>query len=349
MTLLDLLLHADQESPYNDKEKLWLRAYRCNHLLQAQPLLLLLLQYYAEKQRWRAKQRMTIAMLPDTETLLQQLALPFSEKSSWLCRHVTALSESCEVVHYAQSELKALTICFQQGCFESVEPHAIKPQVEYVVGLAKLLSKHPELATARFINRKGCQRLCFDLAEFKVQQIKQTSKRLGNLDSQQKLLRCRHQSDLNGLANRLEHQISERIMQSLQSVDLDDFATVYEACERYLNDQQRFELEDHWYERYPLLPWASHECILQITDYQQLFLEAHQQLNCALNYRSDLANNEYALFKVLEPERATLGLKWSPKQQRFQFDQLVAKNNQAVNIETRRFVKRWLKVVQLVS
>ncbi|MCK9608937.1 MAG: hypothetical protein M0R33_21065 [Methylomonas sp.] len=346
MTLLDLLLYADQESPYNDKEKLWLRAYRRNHLLQAQPLLLLLLQYYAEKERWRAKQRMNIAMLPDAETLLQQLQLSCTERTLWLCQYVTELSETYEVVHYAQSELKALTICFQHGCFESVETHAIKPKVEFVVGLAKLLSKHPELATARFINRKGCQRLCFDLAEFKVQQIKQTAIRLGNLDSQQKLLRCRHQSDLNGLANRLEHQISEQIMQTLQSVDLDDLAAVYDACQPYLNDQQRLGIEDHWYERYPLLPWASHECILPITDYQQLFLEAHQQLNCALNYRSDLANNEYALFKVLEPERATLGLKWSPKQQRFQFDQLVAKNNQAVNIETRRYVKRWLKRAQ---
>lgn len=347
MTLLELITDQDCSGPYDDSEKLWLRCYQQNSLLRQQPLLLLLIQYYAEKQQWSPKQRLNVAMLPDVDAIFQQLALPCTDHSRWLCQYVTELSEVCEVVHYAQSELKALYVCFQQGGLEKVDANVIQSSVEWLIDLAKLLSKHPELATARFIQRSRRHQLCFDLAEFRVWLIKDAAQRLGISDIQAKLLRCRHLTDLNGLHHRLSCQLSDQLMNALSALDWNDLAAVYDVCQLYLGQSELADLEKHWYERYPILPWAHDEQIIQLVDYQQLFLEAHQQHHCALTYRHDVADQSYAMFRVLAPERATLSLKWHPKKQRFQLDQLVAKNNHDVSNKTRRFVKRWLKQSQL--
>lgn len=345
MTLLELIAD-DCSGPFEDDDSLWLHCYQQNPLLRQQPLLLLLLQYYAEKQHWSHKQCLHIAMLPDVDSIFQQLALPFTEHSRWLCQQVTRFTDVCEAVQYAPSELKTLYCCFQNGYLEKVDANVIQPSVEWLIGLAKLLSKYPELATARFIKRSRRNSLCFDIAEFKLLKIKQAAKQLGHPDILPKLLRCRHLTDLNGLQHRLEDQVSDQLLQSLATVDLNDMAAVYDTCQPYLSRCELEQLEDHWYERYPELPWARHEQIIQLNDFQELFLEAHQQHNCALTYRADIAAREYAIFRILAPERATLGLKWHPKKQRFQLDELVAKNNHDVSNTTRRILKRWLKQSQ---
>ncbi|MCK9608656.1 MAG: PcfJ domain-containing protein [Methylomonas sp.] len=146
--------------------------------------------------------------------------------------------------------------------------------------------------------------------------------------------------------NRVDRQTGELLIEALQQVDLNDLDSVYELCQPYLNEQQLVELETHWYDRHPVLAWSNHNDIVQLTDYSMLFLEAHQQHHCVLTYRHELESQEYAIFKVLHPERATLGIERQPYKQRYQLDQLVAANNQPVRTTTRHFVLRWLRQAQ---
>jgi hypothetical protein len=136
------------------------------------------------------------------------------------------------------------------------------------------------------------------------------------------------------------------MLTALESVDIDDLDSVVEICQRYLSQQECDEIENHWFDRYELAPLANAEHMIQLSSFQALFLESHQQHNCTDTYRCDVSTGEYALFQVLTPERATLGLKLNPKKQRYQLDQLLLQNNQPVAPETRRAVRRWLKQAQ---
>lgn len=350
MSLLELLL-AEDDCPYDNSDKQWLRCYQHRALLRDQPLLLLLLQYYAEKHHWSSAKRRSVCQLDSAEAILQAVELPISDTISWLCRSSTKIDSSVELVHYAPSELKALYQCLHHGYFDPIDQRYLPDDLMGLVNLARLLVKHPELATARFIRRSKHHTVCFDLVEFKISQIKSAAQRLCIAvdDMQKKLLRCRHLTDLNRLQQRLEHQLSDQLLVALQLVDWLDLAAVYECAEAYLSEVELLDLERHWYERYPSLPWASHEHIVQLTEYPMLFMEAHSQHNCALTYRHELESQDYAIFKVLHPERATLALKWQPKKQRFVLDQLEVANNQAVSHATRRFVRRWINTAQQAS
>ncbi|WP_427500905.1 hypothetical protein ACQE3E_17760 [Methylomonas sp. MED-D] len=345
MSLFEIV-SAETDCPYDNSDKLWLRCYQQQALLQEQPLLLLLLQYVAEKQHWSFAKRREVCQLNSTEAILHVTELATSETNLLLCRSIQQVDSSFELVHYAHSELRALYQCVSQGYFDPLDKRYLPDELSTLVNFARLLVKHPELATARFIRRHKHHYLCFDLALFKIGQIKQAAQRLAISDIHKKLLRCRHVIDLNRLQQRLDNQVSDQLLLALQTVDWIDLAAIYECAAAYLSEIELEALENHWYERYPILPWAPHEDIVQLTDYPMLFLEAHQQHHCGLTYRSDVADQDYAIFKVLYPERATLGLKWYPKKQRFVLDQLVAANNQDVSNQTRRFVKRWLKQAQ---
>lgn len=332
-TLLETLL-AETDCYADNSDKLWLRCYQQQALLREQPLLLLLLQYYAEKQKWSFAKRREACQLDSAGAILQAVELPISKTIRWLCRSSTKIESSVELVHYAPSELTALYQCLHQSYLDPIDKHYLPDELSVLVNLARLLSNHPELATARFIRRSKHHNVCFDLANFKIRQIKQRAQCLEIRDIHKKLLRCRHLTDLSGLQHRLDNQLSDQLLVALQTVDWNDLAAVYECAEVYLSESELGDLECHWYERYPVLPWAAYEHIVQLTDYPMLFMEAHQQHHCALTYRHELESQHYAMFKVLHPERATLGLKWQPKKQRFVIDELVAHNNQAVSNAT---------------
>lgn len=337
---------TDEDNRYDDSEMLWLACYGQNPLLQAQPLLLLLIQHYAAKHKWLPAQRIKVCMLSSADALLQCIDLPATEKLHGVLRHVNDIGSRFYLVHFALSELAALYRAFQNGSLDTVPECAIPKPIEPFMEMAKLLSKHPELADARFIKRSQRNSLCFDLAGFKISRIKDAAKRLNVTDIDKKLRRCRHLKDLNLLRQRLEDQSSEGMLAALKSIDIDDLDSVVEICKRYLNQHECDEIEDHWFDRYQPAPLANSNSIIQLSSFQALFLESHQQHNCADTYRCDVNTGEYALFQVLAPERATLGLKWNQKKQRFQLDQLLLQNNQPVAASTRCEVKRWLKTAQ---
>jgi hypothetical protein len=78
--------------------------------------------------------------------------------------------------------------------------------------------------------------------------------------------------------------------------------------------------------------------LIALRTYQPLFLEAHQQHNCATSYHHEIQDNQYAIFRLLAQERATLGLGFNEKKQRYKIDQLLMQDNQPVSVTTRTLI-----------
>ena len=84
--------------------------------------------------------------------------------------------------------------------------------------------------------------------------------------------------------------------------------------------------------------------IQPIRDTADLIHEGRIMRHCVASYEDPILNGEYYVYRVLKPQRATLGLILD-KSQRMQpkLDQLLLKSNRPVSYETREHVERWLQ------
>jgi len=84
--------------------------------------------------------------------------------------------------------------------------------------------------------------------------------------------------------------------------------------------------------------------IQPVRDTAELVHEGKVQKNCVASYEEQILYGEYFVYRVIKPQRATLGLildsskKWTPK-----IDQLLLKCNRPVSYATREVVENWLK------
>ncbi|OAI07033.1 hypothetical protein A1353_08400 [Methylomonas methanica] len=341
--------HESSYKPSDDKnEQLWANCYQQNPLLQQQPVLFMLVMHYAEHDHWSDEQRLSSCKLTSVVDLLGLIELPATDRVLAALAKATEVSSRFLPLSYAPSELDKLYRFFQSEALNHVAEQAIPADVEQLMDFAKLLVEFPALAKARFIQRHS-QKHCLSWAQLKIQRIKWAANSLQISDIDKKLRRCRHHKDVCLLKQRLENQLSDSMVTALATVDLNNLDDVLDAVLPWLNPLELSQLEAHWFDRYDPAPIADNEHFIQLSDYQALFLESHRQHNCAETYRCDVQIGDYAIFKVLQPERATLGLRWHPQQQRFVLDELVAKNNQTVSASTRRAVKRWLKRAQATT
>ena len=148
------------------------------------------------------------------------------------------------------------------------------------------------------------------------------------------------------LLRKLQLRASDRIVNNLALVDLDNLDAVIDCIGGWLGEFDRQQLERHWFDDYGPSPLPGNANLIALRTYQALFLEAHQQHNCATSYHYEIQDNQYAIFRLLAPERATLGLGFNEKKQRYKIDQLVLQDNQPVSVTTRQWVKRWLRQAQ---
>jgi hypothetical protein len=89
----------------------------------------------------------------------------------------------------------------------------------------------------------------------------------------------------------------------------------------------------------PDAPVPGTDTILPITSRQMLCEEGRRQHNCVGSYAGQVAMRRMAIYRVLEPERATLSL--SRRGGRWQIDQLKGPCNRPVQPGTRRAVVDW--------
>lgn len=92
---------------------------------------------------------------------------------------------------------------------------------------------------------------------------------------------------------------------------------------------------------YPDPPMQGNDHIIPITNQRGLFNEAVSQHHCVMIYHKEILEGSYYVYKVLLPERATLGLRIKSGQKP-RIDQLVLDQNGIVSPETKLMVERWL-------
>jgi len=92
---------------------------------------------------------------------------------------------------------------------------------------------------------------------------------------------------------------------------------------------------------YPDPPIQGNNYIVPITSKGSLFNEAVSQHHCVMIFHKEILEGSYYVYKILIPERATLGLRIESGQKP-QIDQLVLERNESVSAETKLIVESWL-------
>ena len=93
----------------------------------------------------------------------------------------------------------------------------------------------------------------------------------------------------------------------------------------------------------PRPPFPGTSIIRPLTSVSELRREGRRQHNCVGSYAARVARGNYALYRVLAPERCTLGLIRRGRKDNWRIDQLKGPSNAAVSAETRSMVRDWLR------
>jgi hypothetical protein len=93
---------------------------------------------------------------------------------------------------------------------------------------------------------------------------------------------------------------------------------------------------------FPEPPINETENIRAIKSLEELALEGKEMNNCVFNYSDWIIHNRYFVYKVLKPERATLGISIEVERY-FSIDQLKLKSNKIASEETWEAVKSWFE------
>lgn len=88
-------------------------------------------------------------------------------------------------------------------------------------------------------------------------------------------------------------------------------------------------------------PFEDSDTVIAIKNAEELLSEGISMSHCIYAYKLSIEQGEYFAYKVLEPERATLGLKF--KNHKWQIDQIRLRKNRSVSDETKDAVYWWLE------
>ena len=92
---------------------------------------------------------------------------------------------------------------------------------------------------------------------------------------------------------------------------------------------------------FPKPPLAAGGNIIALETPDMVIEEGREQENCAMSYAKDIANGAVYLYRVLEPERATLSIV-PDESGGWRLGQLLRACNEPVTEETNQGVVRWL-------
>ena len=114
---------------------------------------------------------------------------------------------------------------------------------------------------------------------------------------------------------------------------------IVEQIEQDGNHRRRFDASGHML-AFPPAPFVDTASIQAITTPDALQLETQLMRHCVASYTDRVSDSQYAVYKVLEPERLTLGL--SLRHGGVGLDQLKGVANRAPSPEAQAAVEHWL-------
>ncbi|MDR9827696.1 PcfJ domain-containing protein [Vibrio sp. FNV 38] len=87
--------------------------------------------------------------------------------------------------------------------------------------------------------------------------------------------------------------------------------------------------------------------IQQITDYHDLCKEGNEMHHCISVYHNRISQGRYVVFRVTQPERATVGIRINPKMNfPYEVEQIAGVRNALPSNETREVVHSWLQTMR---
>ncbi|MBK1621122.1 hypothetical protein CKO42_22415 [Lamprobacter modestohalophilus] len=190
--------------------------------------------------------------------------------------------------------------------------NALVHEPELSCRLVKILEDYPWVAG------RPLQRLLCEASNRTLREWINDSLRMGGEAALRELRRCDRPSQVRRLHERL----------------------IVEQIEQDGNHHRRFDASGHLL-AFPPAPFADTASIQAITTPDALQLETQSMRHCVASYTDRVYDGQYAVYKVLEPERLTLGLRLRDGGDVF-LDQLKGFANQAPCPQAQAAVEQWL-------
>jgi hypothetical protein len=167
----------------------------------------------------------------------------------------------------------------------------------------------PELSSSRFLKQYNGQ---WDLMSLRqtIVDIKRIAGSIGIENINRRLCNCR---------------------------DLDSISKLHDRLSDKMNKQEVKSVSDIYY---PQPPIRGSDEIIPISCLKELIIEGQEQRHCVKSYHETILNGEYYVYRVIRPERATLGLT-KTNSGNWQIDQIALKNNKTPLDDTYESIKLW--------
>ena len=179
------------------------------------------------------------------------------------------------------------------------------------IRLIRFLSNFPAYNQASFLYQYNWS-WNWTYVEMLIRDSQSMGEQLAILNIIKSITRCKTLQELSDLHERMIKRINKKTMQSVPKYT------------------------------FPQPPLPDSASIQAIKDNHTLMLEGRTQHHCVASYEKSIRSGEYYVYKVLIPERATLGLKVK-KNSPVVIDQLMLACNIAPSPKTHDHVNKWLK------
>jgi len=220
-------------------------------------------------------------------------------------RSAVKLIQQLDFKQYGKTEYETIKQLLSYSNYEKI--NHLKAIDEH---LASLLCRYPELIATRLITNYQSNQWQQNIYTL-LDDITRMAAQLGIMNIIERVGQCTGFEQVETMHNRLVDEINQLDPHSLPDVN------------------------------YQSPPFSGNEHIIPISNSQDLLKEGKEQRHCITSYHPRIFNKKYYAYRVIYPQRATLGLVLK-KGFKPQLDQLKLKSNQRVSEETSRYVLQWL-------
>jgi len=270
-------------------------------LFISHPTLFWLVMCEAKQNTWTEEKLMTVIGLP-RKKVMEECGLPATQAA------VTLLTK----FNFERYDITALSIIkkvFELKAYQKINHHQ---QINLM--LAKLIVRHPVLVRPTFIHKLEDDEWNSHLSNT-LNDVFRLAEQLETRNIIDDIAGCISNSELIALHDHLASLLNQRL-----------------AKQAYL---KKYNVD------YPEPPIVGNDNIIPIINGEELLQEGIDQKNCVASYHDDISTGHYFVYKVLSPERATLGLKLVTGQKP-ELEQLYLKRNEEVSDMTKKSVLLWL-------